>query len=108
MIKFAVKMLKNKFYPLTYSEGIELESGQYVLVQTEKGEEAVRVFLVNSEIAKHWEKYKPEALPLIRIMNKEDIARLDDIKKEEYIAFNKCKNLVATHKPLKSTRSCAV
>lgn len=98
MIKFAVKMLKNKFYPLTYSEGIELESGQYVLVQTEKGEEAVRVFLVNSEIAKHWEKYKPEPLPLIRVMSKEDIARLDDIKKEEYIAFNKCKNLVATHK----------
>lgn len=98
MIKFAVKMLKNKFYPLIYSEGTELENGQYVLVQTEKGEEAVKVFLVNSEIANHWEKYKPEPLKLIRVMNKEDIARLDDIKKEEYIAFNKCKNLVNNHK----------
>lgn len=98
MIKFAVKMLKNKFYPLDYPEGTELENGQYVLVQTEKGEEAVKVFLVNSEIAKHWEKYKPESLPLIRIMNKEDISRLEEIKKEEYIAFNKCKNLVANHK----------
>ena len=98
MIKFAVKMLKNKFYPLVYPEGTELESGQYILVQTEKGEEAVRVFLVNSEIAKHWEKYKPEPLQLIRVMNKEDIARLDEIKKEEYIAFNKCKNLVNNHK----------
>ena len=98
MIKFAVKMLKNKFYPLVYPEGTELESGQYVLVQTEKGEEAVKAFLVNTEIAKHWEKYKPEPLNLIRVMNKEDVARLDDIKKEEYIAFNKCKNLVANHK----------
>ena len=98
MIKFAVKMLKNKFYPLIYPEGLELESGQYVLVQTEKGEEAVKAFLVNTEIAKHWEKYKPEPLKLIRVMNKEDIARLDDIKKEEYIAFSKCKNLVANHK----------
>ena len=97
MIKFAVKMLKNKFYPLTYSEGIELESGQYVLVQTEKGEEAVKAFLVNSEIAKHWEQYKPEPLQLIRVMNKEDVARLDDLKKEEYIAFNKCKSLVGIH-----------
>ena len=91
-------MLKNKFYPLIYPEGLELESGQYVLVQTEKGEEAVKAFLVNTEIAKHWEKYKPEPLKLIRVMNKEDIARLDDIKKEEYIAFSKCKNLVANHK----------
>jgi len=97
MIKFAVKMLKNKFYPLVYPEGIELESGQYVLVQTEKGEEAVKAFLVNSEIAKHWEQYKPEPLQLIRVMNKEDVARLDDLKKEEYIAFNKCKSLVGIH-----------
>ncbi|MBQ2870569.1 stage 0 sporulation protein [bacterium] len=98
MIKYAVKMLKNKFYPLVYPEGTELESGQYILVQTEKGEEAVRVFLVNSEIAKHWEKFKPQPLNLVRVMSKEDIAKLDEIKKEEYIAFNKCKALVAKHK----------
>lgn len=98
MIKYAVKMLKNKFYPLTYPEGTKLEDGQYILVKTEKGEEAVKVFLVNSEIAKHWEKYKPEPIPLVRIMSKEDIAELDNIKKEEYIAFNKCKELVANRK----------
>ena len=98
MIKYAVKMLKNKFYPLVYPEGTELESGQYILVKTEKGEEAVRVFLVNSEIAKHWEKFKPQPLNLVRVMSKEDIAKLDEIKKEEYIAFNKCKALVAKHK----------
>ena len=100
MIKYAVKMLKNKFFPLIYPEGTELESGQYILVQTEKGEEAVRVFLVNSEIAKHWEKYRPQPLNLVRVMSKEDIARLDDIKKEEYIAFNKCKSLVSKHRLL--------
>ena len=80
MIKYAVKMLKNKFFPLIYPEGTELESGQYILVQTEKGEEAVRVFLVNSEIAKHWEKFKPQPLNLVRVMSKEDIAKLDEIK----------------------------
>lgn len=96
-IKYAVKMLKNKFYPLEYPEGTQLEQGQYILVRTEKGEEAVRVFEVNSEVAAHWEKYKPEALPLVRIMSKEDIAHLDEIKKDEYIAFNKCKELVQKH-----------
>ena len=32
MIKYAVKMLKNKFYPLDYPEGTNLDHGQYVLV----------------------------------------------------------------------------
>ncbi len=98
MIKYAVKMLKNKFYPLIYPEGTKLEGGQYILVRTEKGEEAVKVIVVNSEIAKHWEKYKPEGLEFVRVMSKEDIAQLDEIKKEEYIAFNKCKELVSKHK----------
>lgn len=97
MIKYAVKMLKNRFYPLDYPGEMKLENGQYVLVRTEKGEEAVRVFVVNSEIAAHWEKYKPESVPLVRVMSKEDVAQLDEIKKEEYIAFNKCKELVAKH-----------
>ena len=98
MIKYAVKMLKNKFYPLDCPEGIKLENGQYILVRTEKGEEAVKVEVVCPKIAQHWEKYKPESLPIVRIMTKEDIAELDNIAKEEYIAFNKCKELVAKHK----------
>ncbi len=97
MIKYAVKMLKNKFYPLEFPEGTRLEQGQYVLVRTEKGEEAVKVFVVNSEISAHWEKFKPETLPLIRVMSKEDIAQLDEIAKEEYIGFHKCKDLVKKH-----------
>lgn len=97
MIKYAVKLIKNKFYPLDYPEGVAVEHGQMVLVRTEKGEEAVKVFRINDAIAEHWEKYKPESLPLIRIMNQRDIQTLEDIKKEEEEAFVKCKELVGKH-----------
>ena len=47
-MKFAVRYLKNTFYPLNVPETIKLEDGQMVVVRTEKGEEALKVFIVNS------------------------------------------------------------
>ena len=35
---FAVKLIKNKQYPLDIPEGIEVKHGDMVLVLTEKGE----------------------------------------------------------------------
>ena len=52
-MKFAVRIIKNQFFPLKVSEGANLRHGQMVLVRTEKGEEAHKVFIVNSEIQKH-------------------------------------------------------
>ena len=44
MFKYAVKYLKNTFYPLNVPETIHIEDGQMVLVRTEKGEEALKAF----------------------------------------------------------------
>ena len=99
-MKFAVRYLKNTFYPLNVPETIKLEDGQMVVVRTEKGEEALKVFIVNSEIEKLWEnsKNKPEPLPVIRTLSQRDLQTLEDIKREEVEAFFKCQALVRQHK----------
>ena len=56
MYKYAVRYLKNTFYPLIVPDTITIEDGQMVLVRTEKGEEALKAFVVNSQIAEIWEK----------------------------------------------------
>ncbi len=99
-MKFAVKYLKNTFYPLEVPETIKLEDGQMVLVRTEKGEEALKAFLVNSRVAKIWEnsKNKPEPLQVIRTLSQRDLQTLDEIRKEEVQSFFKCQALVQQHK----------
>ena len=97
-MKFAVRIIKNQFYPLKISDGANLRHGQMVLVRTEKGEEAHKVFLVNSEIQKQWEKFKPEPIPFVRTMNERDLAELDEIKKLEIQALYKCRELAEKRK----------
>ena len=99
-IKYAVYYLKNSFNPLNVPEHIVLSHGQMVLARTEKGEEALKVVLVNKEIAELWEKSeaKPQPFDFIRVMSKSDLAKLEDIKKEEVESFFKCKALVEKHK----------
>lgn len=100
MFKYAVKYLKNTFYPLNVPETIHIEDGQMVLVRTEKGEEALKAFIVNSQIEKLWEhaKNKPEAFHVIRTLSQRDLQILEDIKKEEVQSFFKCQALVQQHK----------
>ena len=99
-MKFAVKYLKNTFYPLEVPETIKLEDGQMVLVRTEKGEEALKAFLVNSKVAEIWENSpeKPAPLQVIRTLSQRDLQTLDDIKREEVQSFFKCQALVQQHK----------
>lgn len=97
-MKYAVRLIKNTFHPLEVPENMSIEHGQMVLVRTEKGEEALKVFVVNSEISKQWEKRKPEVLKVVRIMTQEDLKTLEDIKKEEVESFLKCQSLVKQHK----------
>lgn len=100
MYKYAVRYLKNTFYPLIVPETTTVSDGQLVLVRTEKGEEALKVITVNSQISKVWEesKVKPEPLTVIRVLSQRDIQTLDDIKKEEITSFFKCQELVKQHK----------
>ena len=99
-MKYAVKYLKNTFYPLQVPETVNVEEGQLVIVRTEKGEEALKVELVNTQIAKVWEdsKHKPEPLALVRVCSQRDLQTLDEIKKDEVESFFKCQALVRQHK----------
>ncbi len=109
-MKYAVRYLKNTFYPLKISDNVTLHDGQMVIVRTEKGEEALKVFLVNEQIQKVWEnsKIKPEPLPLLRTMSQRDLQTLDDIKKEEVEAFYKCRELVKQHNLVMNLSQCRI
>lgn len=97
-MKYAVRLIKNTFHPLQVPESLTIEHGQMILVRTEKGEEALKAFVVNSEISAQWEKFKPEALPVIRILSQRDLQTLDEIKKEEIESFHKCEGIIKQHK----------
>lgn len=97
-MKYAVRLVKNTFHPLQVPDSLTIEHGQMILVRTEKGEEALKVFTVNSEISAQWEKFKPETLPVIRTLSQRDLQTLDEIKKEEAEAFIKCGELIAKHR----------
>ena len=109
-MKFAVNYIKNTFYPLIVPENIHLEDGQMVLVRTDKGEEALKAFLVNSKISELWEKSKnkPEPLTVIRTLTQQDLQTLDEIKKEEVTAFFKCQALVQQHKLVMNLVQCRI
>lgn len=109
-MKFAVRYLKNTFYPLNLPDSMKLEDGQMVIVRTEKGEEALKAFIVNSQIEKIWEhsKNKPEPLSVIRTMTQRDLQTLEEIKKEEVTAYFKCQALVKQHKLSMNLVQCRI
>lgn len=97
-MKYAVRLIKNTYHPVQIPDSLTVEHGQMILVRTEKGEEAHKIFLVNDEIAKQWEKFKPEILPVIRTLSQRDLETLESLKKEEIESFLKCQELVKKHK----------
>ena len=109
-MKFAVRYLKNTFYPINVPESVHLEDGQMVIVRTEKGEEALKAFLVNSQVEKIWEysKRKPEPLSFVRVLSQRDLQTLDEIKKEEVTSFFKCQALVKQHKLSMNLVQCRI
>lgn len=94
MTKFAVKLLKNKYYPLQIPDTVNVTHGCYVLVNTEKGEEAVKAFAVSSQIAAAWEKYKPETLSVIRVLRQEELKELEEIELLQEEGYKICKDLI--------------
>ena len=109
-MKYAVRYIKNTFYPLKVPDDLNLQEGQMVVVRTEKGEEALKVFIVNSQIEQIWAKseVKPEPLPILKIMNQRDLQTLDEIKKEEVTAFFKCQALVKQHNLVMNLVQCRI
>ena len=107
---YAVRYLKNTFYPLNVPDGTVLSDGQMVVVRTEKGEEALKVFLVSSKIQEIWKNAKntPEPLNLVKVMSQRDLQTLEDIKEEEVKSFFKCKELVNKHKLVMNLVQCRI
>ncbi|MCR5266850.1 MAG: stage 0 sporulation protein [Cyanobacteria bacterium RUI128] len=107
-MKYAVYYLKNSFNPVNVPENITLEHGQMILVRTEKGEEALKVALVNEEISKIWEnsETKPQPFDFVRVMSQKDLETLEEIRKEEVESFFKCKALVEKHKLSMNLTQC--
>lgn len=100
MIKYAVKYLKNTFVPLKGANELDNIDGKLILARTDKGEEVLKVFLVNAEIGKLFENSQktPEPFEFLRVMTQEDMMIYEEIKKEEVTSFFKCKELVKKHK----------
>lgn len=112
MIKYAVKYLKNTFVPLKAKEGEISEdiNDKLILARTEKGEEVLKAFLVNQEIAERFDKSDktPEAFEFIRVMTQEDMMIYEEIKKEEVTSFFKCKELVQKHNLVMNLVQCRI
>ena len=97
MIKYAVRLVKNKFYALNLKNGMNVNHGDYVVVMTDKGEEVAQVFKVCSKVSAIWEKNKPEFINVIKILNKDEVLKLGQLKEEQNIAYNKCLELIPKH-----------
>ena len=97
-MKFAVRLIKNTFHPLKVQDDVNLKQGQLIIVRTEKGEEVHKVIVVNEEISKHWQKYKPEALSVVRVMTNEDIEKYKEQKELEIKALLKCREFAGKRK----------
>ena len=97
-MKFAVRLIKNTFHPLKVQDDVNLSRDQLIIVRTEKGEEVHRVIIVNDEIAKHWQKYKPEALSVVRVMTDEDLNTYKEQKELEVKALLKCREFAEKRK----------
>lgn len=110
MIKYAVNYLKNTFVPLKVPDNTVLADGQYILARTEKGEEVLKVHLVNSQISKLWENsnIKPEGFEFIRVLTKQDLEAWEEIKKDEVTSFFKCKALVEKLKLVMNLVQCRI
>lgn len=111
MIKYAVKYLKNTFVPLKgIKEDTVIENGSLILARTEKGEEVLKAFLVNREIAQLFEKSDktPEPFEFLRVMTQEDMMIFEDLKREEVTSFFKCKDLVKKHNLTMNLVQCRI
>ena len=113
MIKYAVKYLKNTFHPLIKDGQGDIKEdidGKLILARTEKGEEVMKAFLVNQEIAALFEKMEktPEAFEFLRVMTQEDMMIYEELKKEEVTSFFKCKELVQKHKLIMNLVQCRI
>ncbi len=103
---FAVNLIKNKQYPLDIPENVTVKHGDMVIVLTEKGEEAVKAFLVPPQVESILKRKKVPAIPFLRVMTDEDLAVYEEIKKMEVQGYKDCLELINQHKLVMNLIQC--
>lgn len=94
---FAVKLLKNKQYPLEIPDNIIVNHGDMVIVLTEKGEEVAQAYLVPPQVASILVRKKIPSVPLVRVMTNEDKNIYEEIKQMELQGYKDCLELIHQH-----------
>lgn len=93
----AVKLLKNKQYPLEVPEGTIVRHGDMVIVLTEKGEEVTTAYVVPPQVESILKRKKMPSIPLVRVMTEEDKKVHEEILKMEETGYKDCLELIKQH-----------
>lgn len=97
MSKYAIRLLKNKFYPLITPEDLELKEGELVVYSDELGEDVGKTFRVCKNIQEIWDKTETETLTFVRKLTENDKARLDEQSIMEEEGFKSCLEAIGQH-----------
>ena len=103
---FAVNLIKNKQYPLDIPENVTVKHGDMVIVLTEKGEEAVKAYLVPPQVESILKRKKVPTIPFLRVMTPEDLAVYEEIKQMEIQGYKDCLELIKQHKLVMNLIQC--
>lgn len=94
----AVKLVKNKQYPLDVPENITVKDGDMVIVLTDKGEEAAKAYLLPPQVESIFKRKKVPLLQLVRVMTEEDLVLYDELTELENQGYKDCLELIKQHK----------
>ncbi len=103
---FAVNLIRNKQYPLDIPENVTIKHGDMVIVLTEKGEEAVKAYLVPPQVESILKRKKVPTIPFLRVMTDEDLAVYEEIKQMELQGYKDCLELIKQHKLVMNLIQC--
>lgn len=93
----AVKLVKNKQYPLDVPEGVTVKHGDMVIVLTEKGEEVTQAYVVPPQVESILRRKKVPAVPFVRVMTEDDLREYEEIKKMDEQGYKDCLELIKQH-----------
>lgn len=94
---FAVKLIRNKQYPVDVPEGVNVKHGDMILVLTEKGEEVAQVYKLPPQVESILKRKKVPSIPFLRVMTEEDLKSYEEIKKMEEQGYKDCLELIKQH-----------
>lgn len=94
----AVKLVKNKQYPLEVPENVTVKDGDMVIVLTDKGEEAAKAYLLPPQVESIFKRKKVPQIKLVRVMTEEDKVLYNELTELENQGYKDCLELIKQHK----------